>query len=144
MFFHHRGVASVSIRCLAIAAECLVTRQSQEEVLQIFEKIIKETGWRIAFLRDELVQKWGWNSAQTQQQQPETGATTTTANVNSLQSSSSLLNSALPAAPPRPRIPTGIVNPLMARADFSVENHPYQNHYVAPNNPLDHYQYGTY
>ena len=32
-----RGVASASIRCLAIAAECLTVRREQEEVLEIFE-----------------------------------------------------------------------------------------------------------
>ena len=39
-----RGVASVALRSLAIAAECLVIRREQEEVLDIFEKIRKETG----------------------------------------------------------------------------------------------------
>ncbi|KAJ9304985.1 transcriptional regulator family: Fungal Specific TF [Paecilomyces variotii] len=122
-----RGVASVSIRCLAIAAECLVGREAQEEVLEILDKIIKETGWRVGFLKSELQEKWGWIPS------------SNTPGGNSL-TAGSLLNSAMPPMT-RPRIPSGIVNPLMATADFSMENHPYQNHYVAPHNHLDHYQY---
>ena len=45
-----RGVASVAIRSLAIAGDGLVERREQEEVLEIFTKIQKETGWRIAAL----------------------------------------------------------------------------------------------
>ncbi len=45
---------SVALRSLAIAAECLVIRREQEEVLEIFEKIRKETGWKVGFLNKEL------------------------------------------------------------------------------------------
>ncbi|PGH02419.1 hypothetical protein AJ79_07651 [Helicocarpus griseus UAMH5409] len=138
-----RGVGSVSLRCLAIAAECLTNRQAQEEVLQIIDKIMKETGWQVAFLRGELMERWGWNtnsssspSQQQQQQQQTSASTTSSASAPTLLSSSSLLNSSLPnpnvSTPSRPRMPQGIVNPLMATADFSYENHPYQSHYVAP------------
>lgn len=137
----------MSIRCLAIAAECVVGREAQEEVIAILDKIIKETGWQVGFLQHELIEKWGWNGAgphmsphqgQHQQQMTPTGPSTDLG--------SSLLNSALPgAAPSRPRMPQGIVNPLMATADFSFANHPYQNHYVAPhNNHLNNYHYGSY
>lgn len=143
----YRGVASVSIRCLAIAAECVVGREAQEEVIAILDKIIKETGWQVGFLQHELIEKWGWNSATThmsphqgqhQQQMTTAGPSTDLG--------SSLLNSALPGAvPSRPRVPQGIVNPLMATADFSFANHPYQSHYVAPhNNHLNNYHYGSY
>lgn len=57
-----RGVASVALRSLAIAAECLVTRHEQEEILEIFERIRKETGWKVGFLYKDLRQKWGWES----------------------------------------------------------------------------------
>lgn len=57
----HSGVASVAIRSLAHAAETLEDRRAQEEVLQIFKKIHKETGWRVDFLFTELKDKWGWN-----------------------------------------------------------------------------------
>jgi len=57
-----RGVASASIRCLAVAGENLTSRREQEEVLQIFDRIKKETGWRVTFIHDDLKEKWGWNS----------------------------------------------------------------------------------
>ena len=56
-----RGVASASIRCLAIAGECLVDRREQEEVLDMFRRIKQEAGWRVDFLIDELKARWGWN-----------------------------------------------------------------------------------
>lgn len=55
-----RGVASVAIRSLAHAAEVLKERHEQEEVVRIFEKINRETGWRIGFVYAELRAKWGW------------------------------------------------------------------------------------
>ena len=56
------GVASVALRSLAIAAECLTIRKEQEEVLQTFQKIKQETGWRVDFLHKELKGKWGWEN----------------------------------------------------------------------------------
>lgn len=38
-------------------------------------------------------------------------------------------------SPPGRQIPSGIVNPLMRTADFTLSQHPYQNDYVAPNHP---------
>ncbi|KAF7872744.1 uncharacterized protein EAF02_008815 [Botrytis sinoallii] len=125
-----RGVASVALRSLAIAAECLVVRREQEEVLTIFEKIRKETGWRVGFLHKELKTKWGWpdETAQQQQMMPQ---------ANSLSqffpSNTPTPSSNLPPAPPRPSIPSGILNPLLKTADFSLPNHPYQQHYQPPN-----------
>ncbi|TGO72091.1 hypothetical protein BELL_0494g00090 [Botrytis elliptica] len=125
-----RGVASVALRSLAIAAECLVVRREQEEVLTIFEKIRKETGWRVGFLHKELKTKWGWpdETAQQQQMMPQ---------ANSLSqffpSNTPAPTSNLPPAPPRPSIPSGILNPLLKTADFSLPNHPYQQHYQPPN-----------
>jgi len=121
-----RGVASVALRSLAIAAECLVIRREQEEVLEIFEKIQKETGWKVGFLGKELRAKWGSPSGEAQQQMAAQSSlghffpTTTQAP-----------SSSLPPAPPPPRpMPSGILNPLLAKADFSLPNHPYQNHWV--------------
>ncbi|KAK4494608.1 hypothetical protein PRZ48_013964 [Zasmidium cellare] len=67
-----RGVASVAIRSLAHAAEVLTDRKEQDEVLQIFEKINKETGWRIGFVYKELKEKWGWNEEPSPQQFAQT------------------------------------------------------------------------
>ncbi|KAF8533966.1 hypothetical protein BDD12DRAFT_758415 [Trichophaea hybrida] len=55
-----RGVASVALRSLATAAECLTDRREQEEVLDIFTKIKKATGWRVNFVLKELRESWGW------------------------------------------------------------------------------------
>ncbi|DAA72930.1 TPA_exp: Uncharacterized protein A8136_4855 [Trichophyton benhamiae CBS 112371] len=157
-----RGVASVSIRCLIIAAECLVNRVSQEQVLDIMDKILKETGWKIGPLQQELVQKWGWNvktegqpmpqdqhqhqhSHQQHQQPAMTSIPTTSTAAGPMNMNPSLLPPEVGLVPPRPAIPQGIVNPMMAAADFNAANHPYQNHYVAPQNtPQGSYQYGNY
>lgn len=42
-------------------------RAEQEEVLQIFNKIQQETGWRVGFVHKELKEKWGWTGEQTYQ-----------------------------------------------------------------------------
>ncbi|QGA14140.1 hypothetical protein EYB26_001793 [Talaromyces marneffei] len=153
-----RGIATTSIRCLAIAGECLVAREAQEEVLQIIDKIIKETGWRIAFLKPELQAKWGWNtSAPTNTN--NSNITTTTTPTTSLSMDNGTLptpnpptviptTASTPTPPPaataRSRFPPGIINPLMATADFSMPNHPYQEHYVALQDGLGGYQYTHY
>lgn len=135
---YRRGVASVSLRCLAIAAECLTERRSQEEVLTTLEKIIKETGWRADQIRGELTEIWGWNAPQPDRPQATTSSIT---NRTSLLG----LNSAIASSQhPVPGIPAGIVNPLLATADFSVDNHPYQSHYVAPQPQLGPYSFSTY
>ena len=111
------GVASVALRSLHHAAECLTSRREQEEVLQIFTKINKETGWRIAFVFDELKKHWGWAP----DEPPPGGPVHLPSSISSSVSSGS-----------SPRHTTGIVNPLFASADFSLPRHPYENVYVPP------------
>ncbi|TVY32792.1 Adhesion and hyphal regulator [Lachnellula subtilissima] len=125
-----RGVASVALRSLAIAAECLVIRREQEEVLDIFDKIRAETGWKVGFLHNELKTKWGWQQEDQMQQQMA-------AQQNSLAqffpNSSQVPPVSLPPAPhPSMPMPSRIQNPL-ERADFSLPNHPYQHDYRPPN-----------
>ena len=149
-----RGVASVAIRSLAIAAECLTSRREQEEVLTIFEKIRKETGWRVAFLRKELPEKWGWDKEedtyqQQQQQQHETQNHHQQMQAGLMQmpgfgfqQQSGGNGTQLPPAPPMmPKAPPGgIVNPLLSKADFSAPKHPYQNYWVPPHSSqYNHY-----
>ncbi|KAH8705457.1 putative C6 transcription factor [Talaromyces proteolyticus] len=122
-----RGVATMSIRCLAIAAECLVSRDAQQELLDILDKIIKEAGWRIDFLKSELQEKWGWHQSETR------GSTPISSNL--------LLNSETATSSTHPKLPSGIVNPTMAAADFSMANHPYQDYYVAPHTHTNDYHY---
>jgi hypothetical protein len=136
-----RGVASVAIRSLGIAAEVLVDRREQEEVLQILHRIKKETGWNIGFLHDELKEKWGWPNEEMAQQQMLAQQSSlsqffpsTTAGLANLTAQTTSLPP-IPPVPqqPRPQIPGGILNPLLRTADFSLPNHPYQNHYQPPN-----------
>jgi hypothetical protein len=143
-----RGVASVAIRSLDIAAEVLFDRREQEEVLEILERIRKETGWKIGFLHNELKEKWGWPSEeaasqQTMQQQNSLSQffPGTTQSVAQAGSAINLPTPSLPRIrePPR-RSSGGIMNPLLRTADFSLPNHPYQQYYQPPSqhNHLPH------
>jgi hypothetical protein len=120
-----RGVASVALRSLAVAGECLVVRREQQEVLDIFERIRKETGWRVHSLYTELKAKWGWEMEDSSQMMQQ----------NSLQylQTNSLLPAPPPPQPQQTQIPSGILNPLLKTADFSLPNHPYQQYYQPPN-----------
>ncbi|THX85494.1 hypothetical protein D6C97_04500 [Aureobasidium pullulans] len=138
-----RGVASVAIRSLAHAAECLTERREQEEVLQIFQKINKETGWRINFVFKELKEKWNWHDEPQPPPQPVAPVSTSllTSPVPMQQQYgqySTTISSVAAPAPAQPpaasrRPPAGMVNPMFANADFTMPSHPYQNVYVAPN-----------
>lgn len=133
-----RGVASVAIRSLAIAGECLVDRREQEEVLEIFEKIRKETGWNVKFLNTELRKHWGWQDEVGQQQ-----LTTPQSSLAQFFTPAQAPTTSLPPAPPqagKPNVPGGILNPLLKTADFSLPNHPYQQFYQPPN-PHQHHQF---
>lgn len=128
-----RGVASVALRSLAIAAECLVIRREQEEVLEIFDKIKTETGWKVGFLHKELKEKWGWPPENPTQQHMVSQSTSL---AQFFPAPGQGLSVPLPAPPPppaRPTIPSGIPNPLLKTADFSLPNHPYQQYYQPPN-----------
>jgi hypothetical protein len=126
-----RGVASIAIRSLATAAECLVVRREQEEVLEIIDKIRKETGWKVGFLNKELRAKWGWGSEETTQQQM---AAHPNLLAHFLPTTTQAPTTSLPPAPPPARpMPGGILNPLLKAADFSLPNHPYQQYYQPPN-----------
>ncbi|ETN41841.1 uncharacterized protein HMPREF1541_03778 [Cyphellophora europaea CBS 101466] len=113
-----RGVASASIRCLAVAGENLTVKREQEEVLDIFDKIKKETGWRVAFINDALKEKWGWN--------------TTEFDTTGAPSFYQQGTATMPPVSTRPKYPSGIINPLYKNADFSAVNPPYQGSYVPP------------
>lgn len=126
-----RGVASVALRSLAIAAECLTVRREQEEILEIFQKITKETGWRVGFVYKELKIRWGWEAPDPPSQP------------SSLLQSSLLHQNPPPSAEytqyqrqqqqqqqaPVRRLPQ--VNPLIQATHFSSDSHPYHPHYVS-------------
>ncbi|KAI2830016.1 transcriptional regulator family: Fungal Specific TF [Aspergillus niger] len=130
-----RGVASLSIRFLAIAAECLATREAQQEALGILEDIIKQTGWEAEHVKQELQEAWGWSDSHGPP-------------MHMSEDILALFNSDHPLAadhtPARPKVPAGVINPLMATADFLMENHPYQDYYVAPHRSLSHYPFGGF
>ncbi|KAL6710367.1 hypothetical protein ACN47E_009313 [Coniothyrium glycines] len=138
-----RGVASVALRSLAIAAECLTDRREQEEVLQIFDKIRQETGWRVGFVNTELKQKWGWDTPHAQeqklQQQPQrSNDHGQDGNMIYQQQPQVVVQQQIPVSLPAPqptptaRRPPGFGNPLLV-ADFNMPQHPYQTHYVPAN-----------
>lgn len=128
-----KGAINVSIRCLAIAAECLDTEDTQKEVLVIFDALVKDTSWRAEPIQDELKQIWGWNISH-----PET------VDPAQMHNHHFGLDPTLPI-PKGPEFPPGLSNPLLDVGDFSMENHPYQEHYVAPrHHGLDNHLYGSY
>jgi len=112
------GVASVAIRSLTIASSVLTDRAEQEEVLAILDRINRDTGWRLGAVLAELKKAWGWDNG---------GA----GGGGGGGGGGGLGLAPLPAgaAPPRP------VHPLLARADFSHEDHPYRTWYRPPNGP---------
>lgn len=115
----------------------MTDRREQEEVLQIFDKIRQETGWRVGFLNVELKEKWGWNEQAAQEQNITQNGNLAYQQQQNLQAQATY--TPLPPPPPAPparqyqRPPQGIINPIMAGADFSQPVHPYQDHYVPPN-----------
>ncbi|KAH7395097.1 C6 zinc finger domain-containing protein [Phaeosphaeria sp. MPI-PUGE-AT-0046c] len=140
-----RGVASVALRSLAIAGECLTDRREQEEVLQIFDKIRQETGWRVGFVNAELKQRWGWDTPQSQDQQQHHQRQHSNGRIpevsmnyqqplqhNQIVVAQQMPPTSLPPAPAPGRRPPAFGNPLLV-ADFSMPQHPYQTHYVPAN-----------
>lgn len=147
-----RGVASVSIRSLAIVAEILTDLAEQQEVVAILEKIDHETGWKLSGVIQGLKKSWGWEKMGQKglvaQFLPRAGSgnkaamgleehyrrmesihaslTTTTPLQHQMMSTVPQSRSQQLAAP-RPMH----VNPL-SFADFSLPNHPYQNWYEPP------------
>ena len=120
-----RGIASVAIRSLAIAADCLTVRGEQEEALLRFDSIKEQTGWRIGFINEELKQKWGWEEEDQQHVPP----------FHTMMSQAPTEYHPPPELQQRTRPPvppSGILNPLLRTADFSLPDHPYPKHYQPP------------
>ncbi|RYP53332.1 hypothetical protein DL768_001689 [Monosporascus sp. mg162] len=156
-----RGVASVSIRSLAIVAEVLTDLCERQEVIAILEKVDRETGWRLAGILSNLKRVWGW------EKMGQIGLTTQFPSraggdgsgtrgigagpkqVDRLHSTTAAAQTAPPTQtqpPQQSRIPMMQaqkqpaavtaprpmrVNPL-SFADFRLPNHPYQNWYEPP------------
>lgn len=149
-----RGVASVAIRSLAIASSVLTKRHEQEEVIDILDRINKETGWRLGKVHDELKKAWGWEGvvapgAPLPMPQPSQKAHGSAAvpmpksffnqqhqaaqNQSTTGSGPAPMVTATATAPVQAPRPRPLINPLLAQADFNLPNHPYQNWYEPPN-----------
>ncbi|PKY03716.1 hypothetical protein P168DRAFT_311278 [Aspergillus campestris IBT 28561] len=118
-----RGIAGLSTRFLAIVAESFKTRETQEETLKILDDIAMKTGYSTESIKHELQEVWGWNSA-------GCSSIETPSNFTSSDSYGPVYTQL--------KMPPGIINPIMACADFSMDNHPYQGYYVAPHESNQH------
>ncbi|CRL29285.1 Fungal transcriptional regulatory protein, N-terminal [Penicillium camemberti] len=129
-----QGVADISLCFLVLAAECLDTREAQEEVLGIFDTITKVTGSSAEPIKNDLKQIWSWADAH-----PHT-VTPAQMHNHFYELDPSLSISNHPGSSPGPH------NPLLTAGDFSLENHPYQAYYVPPHHQhaLNQYHYGTF
>lgn len=127
-----RGVASIALRSLALAGETLVQRDEQEEVIRIFEKVQKETGWNVTYVMKELRDKWGWISEEQMLRDQMTFNQFAGANANMSTAGQGLQGGQQQQSQQPPKMIGGILNPLLARADFSLPNHPYQAYYQPP------------
>lgn len=136
-----RGVVSAAIRCTAIAAEVLVDRYEQEEVLQILDKTQKDTGWKIDFISRHLKSKWGWTthsltSPSTFSGVPD-GSNSNQHNMFAAPSGPVFNNSLAMPVQSQPQVqsePKGmrdILNPWHS-GDFNLPKHPYKGDYVPP------------
>ncbi|KAI0456439.1 hypothetical protein F5B21DRAFT_152442 [Xylaria acuta] len=155
-----RGVASVSIRSLAIVSEVLTDRAEQQEVVAILERIDRETGWKLADVVAGLKRRWAWERMEqpslTAQllgsslppgtamgnKQPSdravAGQNSSAAAAAAATPQQQMMMAPATAAPQQmqPVVATSAqrpvrVNPL-SFADFSLPNHPYQNWYEPP------------
>ncbi|KAK3061176.1 hypothetical protein LTS18_006847, partial [Coniosporium uncinatum] len=142
------GIASVSLRSLAIAAVWLETEREQKEVLEIIGKIQSVTGWRVDFIPKDLKQAWGWGKTSPQTQHPyqiQQGSTTTQTYQYQHPSRSQAIvqpqqqqtTNFAPPQPqqPRPEMSGPRINPMYRTADFSLPVHPYQQFWVPPAQP---------
>ncbi len=113
---------------MAIAAEVLVERKEQEEVMGILKQIRKDTGWNITFLEKELPEYWGWNASK-----PEAEFGVSSKGSGGWTQGQGQQGYSQASGPGTPKIlKGGMVNPLLAKADFLLPNHPYQNFYLPP------------
>lgn len=154
-----RGVASVSIRSLAIVAEILTDTAEQQEAVTTLEKIERDTGWKLAGVIQNLKRIWGWekmgqkglaaqfllragsNNKATmglakqqhhQHQHQHQQREPMKARQTTTPPQPQMIAPVSQSAPQQLAAPRPMhVNPLNF-ADFSLPNHPYQNWYEPP------------
>lgn len=130
------GVASVSIRSVAIASSVLTDPAEQAEVLAILDRVRADTGWKLGAVLAELKKAWGWREPGTE---GDGGGTTGLAPLSGQQpppkggqgggGGEKGAAAGMMTMQPRP------VHPLLARADFKFEDRPYRTWYKPPNGP---------
>ncbi|KAJ4257557.1 hypothetical protein NW762_008681 [Fusarium torreyae] len=127
-----RGVATVAIRCLAIAAAMLTDPAEQAEVLDILDKINSTNGWRLGAIEMELKKIWGWERMKLPMLSPKTDNSQDLGTSAARRASMSLTPARVSTPPVMAAVGTKTpVNPL-SFADFTLPNHPYQNWYEPP------------
>lgn len=127
-------MADISLYFLVLAAECLETREAQEEVLGIFDTITKVTCSSAEPIKNDLKQIWSWAEAHPHMVTPAQMHN----HFYELDPSLSVSN--------HPDSSPSLHNPLLTRGDFSLESHPYQGYYVPPHHhhALNQYHYGSF
>ncbi|RBR08376.1 hypothetical protein FVER53590_10380 [Fusarium verticillioides] len=127
-----KGVATVAIRCLAIAAAVLTNPNEQDEILEILDRFNSTNGWRLGAVEMELKREWGWERMKMPTSSPKTDNSQDSVISAVRRASMSLTPSRILTPPVMGPVGTKTpVNPL-SFADFKLPNHPYQNWYEPP------------
>ncbi|KAI1818400.1 hypothetical protein GGS20DRAFT_287551 [Poronia punctata] len=152
-----RGVASVSIRALALVSEVLTDYAEQREVVAILERTDRETGWKLAGVVADLRKRWRWDGGEKNNSDPQTHQLIFSPNNNEGGYKQQHLLTASSSAPsqqmmlvPTIQVPQQQMQPIVESsastsasasrpirnpfsfADFSHPNHPYRNWYEPP------------
>ncbi|KAF5987792.1 regulatory for the arginine catabolic pathway [Fusarium coicis] len=127
-----KGVATVAIRCLAIAAAVLTNPNEQDKILEILDRFNSTNGWRLGAVEMELKREWGWERMKMPTSSPKTDNSQDSVISAVRRASMSLTPSRILTPPVMGPVGTKTpVNPL-SFADFKLPNHPYQNWYEPP------------
>ncbi|KAF5532410.1 transcriptional regulatory moc3 [Fusarium mexicanum] len=127
-----KGVATVAIRCLAIAAAVLTNPNEQDEILEVLDRFNSTNGWRLGAIEMELKKEWGWERMKMPTSSPKTENSQVSVISAVRRASMSLTPSRILTPPVMGSVGTKTpVNPL-SFADFKLPNHPYQNWYEPP------------
>ncbi|KAF4438321.1 regulatory for the arginine catabolic pathway [Fusarium acutatum] len=127
-----KGVATVAIRCLAIAAAVLTNPNEQDEILEVLNRFNSTNGWRLGAVEMELKREWGWERMKMPTSSPKTENSQDSVISAVRRASMSLTPSRILTPPVMGSVGTKTpVNPL-SFADFKLPNHPYQNWYEPP------------
>lgn len=110
---------------LIIGAECLTQTKARTEALEIVDNIVNDNDFGAEYIKTGLREAWGW----------DTPASYQTPTVGPLKGHS-VLDLATTFSTRR-ELPSGIANPIMTTADFSVEGRAYQNYCVPRRNRID-------